>query len=177
MRNLLIVVGLGILIAAWAATSAAGGRGHGSAHGASGHGGHEGRMRHGAGHTDLVGMLLATEIWHEELGPGPVAPEMFASGLMSGEADHAVAGHSGGTGIHPHSHIPLHPERGSAMIPQPTAGDGSASDQDGAASAQPNPPVNPWSPIPPGAAGPGQPVSGRAGPGRPGPGQPARPRW
>ncbi len=174
MRGLLILGGLVILsAAAWTGTADAGGGGHGSGHGGHGHGGLEGRMTRGAGHVDLVGILLSTEFWHEEAGPGPVAPEMFSGGVMVDGSEHVVADHLEGPAIHPMAHIPLRLEGGAVSIPQPTEPGGAGSGHDDAATAQPYPAVSPWLPRPPGAAGPGRRVSGWSGPGRPGPGRPA----
>jgi hypothetical protein len=49
-------------------------------------------------------------------------------------------------------------------------------DGDSAATAQPDPSANPWSPLPPGARGPGVRMARRPGPGLPGPGRRARPQ-
>jgi len=57
------------------------------------------------------------------------------------------------------------------LIPSPAAPSAADSDEAGAATAQPNPPVSPSS-RPPGAAGPGRPASRWFVPGRPGPGRP-----
>jgi hypothetical protein len=178
MRGLMIVSGLGMLsAAAWAAAADASGHGHGSAHGAHGHGRSEGPMRHGAGHPDFVGMMMATHSSIEEREPAAIAPEMFSGGPVGGGSEHLVGGHPAGSAIHPPVRVPLRVERGSAALPQPTAAEGTESDHDGAATGPPNPTVSPWSSRPPGAAGPGRPVSGWSGPGRRGPGRPAGPRW
>jgi hypothetical protein len=178
MRYLLTLVGLGILsAAAWTATAAAGGHGHGSGHGPHGHGGHEGRMRHEEGHAQHGGMGLLTAYLLGGLEPGHAAPEILPAGPMVVGPEHMVADHQAGPSVHAVTHVPLRVERGSSAMPQSAAAGGAETDQEGAGTAQANPTVNPWSPRPPGAAGPGRPVSGWPGPGRPGPGRPARPRW
>jgi hypothetical protein len=178
MRGLLILGGVGILsAAAWTATADAGGHGHGSTHGPHGHGGLEGHMRHGGGHAPHAGMGLLTAYLLGELEAGHAAPEILTAGPMVGGPEHRVEGHQAGPAIHPLAHVPLRVERGEAVIPQPTAPGAAEPDQEGAATAQPNPAASPWLPRPPGTAGPGRPVSGRSGPGLPGPGRPASPRW
>lgn len=118
MRGLLILGGLVILsAAAWTGTADAGGGGHGSGHGGHGHGGLEGRMTRGAGHVDLVGILLSTEFWHEEAGPGPVAPEMFSGGVMVDGSEHVVADHLEGPAIHPIAPYPATARGGSGLDP------------------------------------------------------------
>lgn len=178
MRNLLILVGIGILgAAAWAATADEGGHGQGAAHGSRGHGGLEGHMKRGGGHTRHVGVLLPTQLALGEPEPGPIAPEMIVGGLVVGGPEHMVAVHPVGPAIHPLAHVPLRGEHGEAVVLQPTTPDAAGSDEEGAATAQPNPDASPSSPRPPGAGGPGRRVTGQSGPGRPGPGRPADPRW
>jgi len=97
--------------------------------------------------------------------------------LILGGIGILIAGHLVGPPVHPHAHIAMRVEREEHLIPQSTAPSASEADEEGAATAQPNPTASPLSPRPPGAAGPGRPASGWSGPGRPGPGRPERPRW
>jgi hypothetical protein len=178
MRVLLVLCGIGILgAAAWAVTADEGGHGHGSSSGSHGQGGLEAHMRHGGGHTEHVGLLLPTQLALGEPEPGPIAPEMIMGGLVVGGPEHMVAVHPVGPAIHPLAHVPLRVVPGEAVAPQPTDAGVAGSDDGSGATAQPNPDASPSSARPPGAGGPGRPVSGWSGPGRPGPGRPARPRW
>jgi hypothetical protein len=184
MRNLLILGGIGILsTAAWTVIADDGASGYGSKHARPGHGGLEYHMRHGGGHfatAGQLGMFFPTppELFTWESEPGP-APGMPTGGLMAGRSEHMIAGHPVGPAIHPLVHVTVQVERGKAVIPQPTAPSAAESDRAGAATAmaQPNPTASPSQPRPPGAAGPGRPVSGWFSPGLPGPGRPASPRW
>ena len=123
------------------------------------------------------GETILALFWGTGTGfPEPGMPE--GGGLGVGGPEHMIAGHPVGPAIHPLTHVAVRVERGEAVIPQPTAPGAAESDQAGAATAQPNPPTaSPLPPRPPGAAGPGRPVSGWSGPGLPGPGRPASPRW
>jgi hypothetical protein len=180
MRDLLILGGIAILsAAAWKETADAGGHGHGAAHGPGphGHGGLVGHMRHGEAHREEVGIVSSTAILLRQPVPGPVAIEMITERLTVGAPEHMVAGHRESPAVHPVAHVPLRAEPGKAVIPQPTAPAVADSEQEGTPTAQPNPDVIPWSPRPPGAAGPGRPVSGQSGPGQPGPGRRPSPRW
>jgi len=183
MRDLLILGGIVILsMAAWTVTLDAVAEGHGG-HGSHGHGGLEGHMRHGEGRARHVGIFFPTQyetqpyLFHGEPEPGPAPPEMLTGGLVVGGPEHIEAGHLAGSAIHPLARVPLRVEGREAVIPQPTTPSAAESDQEGAATAQPNPTVSPWSPRPPGAAGPGRRVSGWPSPGLAGPGRPASPRW
>jgi hypothetical protein len=174
MRVLLILGGIGILgAAAWAVTADEGGHGHGSSPGAYGQGGLEVHMRHGGGHTGHIGLLLPTQLALGEPEPGPVAPEMIMAGLVGGGPEHMVAVHPVGPAIHPLAQVPLRVVLGEAVSPQSTDADAAGSDDGVRATAQPNPDASPSTGRPPGAGGPGRPVSGWSGPGRPGPGRPA----
>jgi hypothetical protein len=88
--------------------------------------------------------------------------------------EHLVTVQFAGPPVHPLAHVPPRVERGSGEIPQSAPSGGAEPEREGAVA---KPTVTSWAPRPPGAAGPGRPVSGRAGPGRPGPGQLASPRW
>jgi hypothetical protein len=166
MRALLILGGIGILsTAAWTVTADTGSTGYGPLHGLLGLNSLEGPMRQqGSGYVEHTGLFSA----HPSTvgGPGPM-----------------ITGHLVGPAIHPLAHVVGRIERLEAVAPQPPAPTGAAApgaaelDQSGAASAQPNPISSPSLPRPPGALGPGRPVSGSSGPGLPGPGRPARPRW
>jgi hypothetical protein len=100
-------------------------------------------------------------------GPGPMMTEHLVSPALS-----------------PPAHFGAHGQPTGTAVSQPPAAEGAAVsgtlglDQPGAGavSAQPNPTVVPALPRPPGAVGPGLPISGRAGPGLLGPGRPANPR-
>jgi hypothetical protein len=91
-------------------------------------------------------------------GPGPMMPGLTESPVHP-----------------PLAHVVAPVEARETMTPQPPAPGGTDLDQSGAA-VRPNPTVGPVSARPPGAAGPGRPVSGLLGPGLPAPGRPARPR-
>jgi hypothetical protein len=184
MRDLLILGGIGILSAsAWVLTADAGTPGHGLMHGPPGHGGLGGHMRHHGGHAGHMGTFFPETLW--QLFPGEpelglAAPGIPTVGLVEGGPGHMIPEHPAHPATHPLAHVAV---RGEVVIPQPKAPGGPAapagseSDEAGAATVQPNPTTSPSSPRPPGAAGPGRPVSGWSGPGRPGPGRPANPRW
>jgi len=187
MRDLLILGGIGFLsTVAWIVTADAGDSGQGSMHGSSAHGGSHstfaGHMRHGGGYAGGH-VFFSTQpetrstLFAGEPEPGPAAPGMPMGGLVVGGPEHMIAGHLVGPAIHPLAHVAERVERGEAVIPQPTAPSAAESDQAGAATVQPNPTASPLPPRPPGAAGPGRPVSGWSSPGLPGPGRPASPRW
>ena len=181
MRGLLILGGIGVFsTAAWTATADDGASWYGSKHPRPGHGGLEYHMRHGGGHFAIAGQLgmffpTPPELFTWESEPGP-APGMPTGGLVVGGPEHRIAGHLVGPAIHPLTHVTVLVERGEAVIPQPTAPSAAESDQAGAATAQPNPTASPSSPRPPGAVGPGRPVSGWSSLGLPGPGRPPSPR-
>jgi hypothetical protein len=185
MRDLLILGGIGILsTAVWMVTADAGDSGHGSMHGSAGHGGNhsgfEGPMRHRAGYYGPMGTGFQPEmreLFAGEPEPGPAAPGMPMGGLVVGGPEHLIAGHLVGPTIHPLTHVAVRFEGGEAVNPQPTVPSAAESDQAGAATVQPDPTASPLPPRPPGAAGPGRPVSGWSSPGLPGPGRPASPRW
>jgi hypothetical protein len=179
MRDALIVCGIGILsAAAWTVTAGEGASGHGSMHGSPGHGGGAGHMRLG-GHCEHMGIFFPTEAVHQitelvagEPGPAPAYLGMPTGGLVVGGPEHMIAGHLVGPSAHPLAHVAARVEPGEVVISQPSSGGDTQSDQAGAATAQPNPPTaNPLPPRPPGASGPGRPVSGWSSPGLPGPGR------
>jgi hypothetical protein len=185
MRDLMILSGIGILsAAAWTVTAGEGASGHGSVHGSPVHGGLTGHMKHGGGHAEHMGVFFPSAAAHQitsvvagEAGPGPAFLGMPIGGVVVGGPEHMIAGHLVGLAIHPLAHVAARVEPGEAVIPQPTVPGDTQSDQAGAATAQPNPPVaNPLPPRPPGAAGPGRRVFGWSGPGRPGPGRLPSPR-
>jgi hypothetical protein len=180
MRKLLTLTGIGILTAAaWAATAGAHGHGHGSGSGSHGHGGLEGHMRHHEAHAEAAGMGLLIPYLLAGQEAGHASPERLVGGpMVVGEPEHPAAGPVAGPEVRPAAHSPLRPEGGQATVPLPADAGAGPPDRGGASAAQsPYPTVSPWSPRPPGAAGPGRPVSGQPGPGRRGPGQPAAPRW
>jgi len=185
MRDKLNLCGIGILsAAAWTVTTGEGASGHGSTHGSSRHGGHAGHMQHGGGHAEHMGIFFPSELAHQvmehvagEPGPGPANLGMPMGGQVVGEPEHMIASHLVGPAIHALAHVAARVEPGEVVIPQPTAANDAQSDQAGAATAQPNPPTaNPLPPRPPGAIGPGRPVSGQSSPGLPGPGRLLSPR-
>jgi len=182
MRNLLILGGIGILsTAAWTVIADNGASGYGKMHAHPGHGGLEYHMRHGGGHFAIAGQLgmffpTPPELFTWESEPGP-ASGMPTGGLVVGGPEHRIAGHLVGPAIHPLTHVTVLVERGEAVIPQPTAPGAGESAAVGAATAQPDPTARPLPARPPGAAGPGRPVSGWSSPGLPGPGRPTSPRW
>ncbi len=180
MREMLILGGIGFLsTAAWTATLGAGGpgHGHGSAHGSHGQGGLECHVRRGGGHTEPFWMFFPPELYRAQPEPSLAAPELLTGGLAVGGPAHLIAGHLAGPAMHPHAHVAMRIESGEPLNELSTPFSGSESNEEGAATVQPNPIASPLSPQPPGAAGPGRPVTGWSGPGLPGPGRPERPRW
>ena len=181
MRNLLILGGIGILsTAAWTVIADDGASGYGKMHARPGHSGLEYHMRHGGGHFAIAGQLgmffpTPPELFTWESEPGP-APGMPTGGLVVGGPEHRIAGHLVGPAIHPLTHVTVLVERGEAVIPQHLAPGAGESDEVGAATAQPDPTGSPLPARPPGAAGPGRPVSGWSSPRLPGPGRPPSPR-
>ena len=185
MRDLVIRFSIGILsMAAWTVTADEGASVQGSAHGSASHGGHGGSMRHGGGHAGHSGMFWPVGLearprllFAEEVGPRPTALGMPTGGLMIGGPEHLIVGHLLAPAIHPLAHVMVWVDRGQVVIPQPTAPSAGELDEPGGATAQPNPTATPLQPRPPGAAGPGRPMSGQSSPGLPGPGRPTSPRW
>jgi hypothetical protein len=184
MRKMLIVGGVGMLsLAVLTVTLDARAQGHGAAHGSRGHGGLEGHMRRGGGHAGHAGsvfpMQLASEpyLFPGEPEPGPAAPGIFTGGAIVGGSEHMTAGHLLNPAGHPLVHVTARVEQGEPLIPQRTAPSADESDQAGAVTAQSDLTASPISARPPGAGGPGRPVSGWSGPGLPGPGRPASPEW
>jgi hypothetical protein len=135
---------------------------------------HAGRFGHTffATQTEIVPYLFIAGP-----GPGSAAPGMFIGLAVVGGAEHMTAGHFVGPASHPVAHAAVRVDQREASISQPTAPGADESDQEGAATAQPDPTASPVSARPPGVAGPGRPVSGWSGPGLPGPGRPASPGW
>ena len=184
MRSLLILSVIGTLGAlVWTLSADARGSGHGGMHAPPGHGAHAGHMMQGGGHVGNMGILFQIETEQQimervagEPGPAPAYVGVPTSGVVA-VPEHTMADHLAGPGVHPLAHPAARGERAEDVIPQPAAPSAAASDQAGAATAQPNPPVaSRLAPRPPGAAGPGRPGSGWSGPGRPGPGRPLSPR-
>ncbi len=183
VRNLLILVGIGILSAsAWTVSAQDGTSWYGSKHPRPGHGGLEYHMRHGGGHFATAGQLgmefptpPGLYPWEAEPGPAPVIP---AGGLVVGGSEHKITGHLVGANIHSLPHVAVQVEGVLAVTPQPPAFSDGESDQAGAATAQLSPPTaSPAQLRPPGGTGPGRPVSGWSSPGLPGPGRPGSPQW
>jgi hypothetical protein len=186
MRDLLILCGIGILsAAAWTVT--AGAQGQGSMPASQGQGGLGGPMRLVGGYMSHRGMFIPTPpqlerrslLFFGEPETGPAPPGMPTGGLEAGVPEHLIADYPVVPAIHLLANAA---EQDAALIPQPTAPGGATThiaaetDQAGAATAQPNPTASPLSPRPPGAVGPGRPVSGWSGPGLPGPGRRVGPR-
>jgi hypothetical protein len=184
MRDLLILCGVGILsAAAWTATAYASGRGP---HGPPLHGGLVDQMKHRASHVEHhMGIFFPSAPAHQfmdqlpgEPGPAPAHLGMPMGGVMVGGPEHMISPHLAVPAIHPIAHVAARVESGQAANTQPTAPGADDSDQEGAATAQPNPPTaSPLAPRPPGAVGPGRLMFGRSGPGLPGPGRPPSPGW
>jgi hypothetical protein len=184
MRELLIVCGIGILsAAAWTVTAGEGASGHGSMHGSLGRSGFAGHMRLG-GHCEHMGIFFPSEAAHQfielvagEPGPAPAYVGMPTGGLVVAGPEHMIAGHLVGQAVHAFAHVAARVEPGEAVISQPSSAGDTQRDQAGAATAQPNPPTaSPLPARPPGAIGPGRPVSGWSSPGLPGPGRRPSPR-
>jgi len=182
MRGLLILNGIGFLSTVWTVSADDGSSAYRSKHARPGHGGLEYHMRHGGGHFAIggqLGMYFPTppELYTWESEPGP-APGMPTGGLVVGGPEHRIAGHLVGPATHAPTHLIVQVEGRMAVTPQPTIPSATDTDQAGTATAQPSPPTaSPWQSRPPGASGPGRPVSGWSSPGLPGPGRPASPRW
>ena len=184
MRGLLILGGIGILsTAAWivAGDTAAfeQGRMHGSASRGGSHGAFEGHMKHRGAYPVHLGLAFQPEMRELFAGqpePAPPAPGMLIGDLGIGGPDHLIPSRLVAPAIHLLTHLAVRFEAGEAVNPQPTAPSAGDADQAGAATAQPDPTASPLPPRPPGAAGPGRPVSGWSSPGLPGPGRPASPR-
>jgi len=192
MRDLLIVVGIGVWIAAaWPAMLVAAAHGHGSGHGSGGHGSHgshgeeglEGTMRYRGFHSEHMGILFPTLLeapwlfFPGEPQTGPAAPELIGgSATAGGGSEHLTASHPAGRAGHLHAAAPVRHMRGDVFSPQSTPASAGESDEAGAATVQPNAAASPSATRPPGAAGPGRRVSGQSGPGLPGPGRPASSR-
>ena len=185
MRNTLITGGVGIVIlAAWTATCDAQVPGRGSANDRYVQGGLEYRIvqirRHAGrfGHT-----FFATEsetvpyLFVGEGRPGAADPGMFAGIAVAGGTEQISAGHPVGLGGHRLVHAPVRAEQGKILISEPEAPSADKSDQAATAMAPAAPTAGPMLQRPPGAFGPGRPVSGWAGPGLPGPGRPADRGW
>jgi len=140
-------------------------------------------MRRGSGGHARGGAVFPTQLdeqlslFRGEPEPGPAAPGMPTGVLVVGGPEHRIAGHLVGPASHLPAHVVARVERGEAVIGGPTAPISAESDEEGAATAQPDPTASPNSARPPGAAGPGRAVSGWSSPGLPGPGRPAGPRW
>lgn len=189
MRNLLIVASVGILgVAAWTVTLDAQSQRHGATSASPAHSGLVVYPRYTEYHFEIIGGLIfpvQTEI-NPSLFPGQpdlgsADQDMSTGGAFVAGHGPMVGGHQGFGDQHAgpasHAHVVVHGDQAKALFPQVTAPRAAESDQGGAATAQPNPSVAPWSPRPPGAAGPGRRVTGRSGPGLPGPGRRASPRW
>jgi hypothetical protein len=185
MRNHLIVGRVGILsMAAWTMTLDARAQGHGSGHDTYVQGGLEYRIVHISRHAGRFGhTFFATEpetvpyLFIGAPGLGSAALGTFTGGAVVGGEEHVTARHLTGPAGHSLAHVVVQDERGEPLSPQPEAPSALGSDQEGAATAQPDPAASPISQRPPGAAGPGRPVAGWSGPGLAGPGRPASPGW
>jgi hypothetical protein len=185
MRNMLILGAVGILsVAAWFVTSSARAQGLGSAHRPYSQERSEVRtvpVRRFAGHIGHT--FFATELETQvyvlpgEPDVGPVAPGMFTGAAFVGGTDHMTAGHLTGTRSHTNAQVHARVEQRDPLTSEPAAPGGGESNDTGAATAQPNSTANPSWARPPGASGPGRPVSGWSGPGLPGPGRPASRGW
>jgi hypothetical protein len=191
MYKLMISTGLGILgTAVWTATLDAGDHGHRSMARSPAYNSPVVYPRYVQFHTaNIGGMIFPVQVQiNPSLFPGqpeagPAAPDLAAgdtsmSGAGSMVGDHQGFGdHHGGPAFLPHPHVAVHGEHAAALMGHATAPRAGDSDQAAAASAQPNPAANPFSPRPPGAVGPGRRSAGTAGPGLPGPGQRITARW
>jgi hypothetical protein len=189
MRGLLILGGVGVLsAAAWIVTAGRGAlaqdQGQARVHGPGGRGGTHttgftGPMKHATHHPVNFGLAFQPEMRELFAGqpePGPPTPDMALGDSGVGGPGHLIAGHQVAPSIHPLTHVPMRFEGDDVAIPQPPAPIADDSDRAGAATVQPDPSASPMPPRPPGAAGPGRPVSGWSSPGLPGPGRPASPR-
>jgi hypothetical protein len=185
MRDLLILGGIAIMsIAAWIATAGANDFEQGHVHGPGGRGGTHAsgsgtHMKHDVRHPGSLGLAFLPEtrqLFAGQPEPAPPAPGMLIGDLGIGGPDHLIPGHLVAPAIHPLTHLAVRFEGGEAVNPQPATPSAGDADQAGAATAQPDPTSSPLPPRPPGAAGPGRPVSGWSSPGLPGPGRPAIPQ-
>jgi hypothetical protein len=173
-----------ISIAAATAALDARAQGHGSGRETYLQGGLEYRIVHVQRHAGrFMHTFFATEtemvpyLFIGEPGLGAAAPGMFADVAIAGAAEPMTAGHLASPAGHPLAHAPIVVGQGEPSITQPAAPDGFDSDRTGAATAQPDPTANPVTQRPPGALGPGRPVSGWSGPGLIGPGRPPGRQW
>jgi hypothetical protein len=184
MRGLLILCGIGILsMAAWTVT--AGAQGRGSMQVSQGQGALGEPLRPAGGSWGRRGLFLPTSPQQErrsllffgEPETGPAPPGMPTAGQEAGVPEHLISDYPVIPAIHLVGNAVEQVDHAQAAIPQPTVpGAAAETDQAGAATAQPGPTASPSLPRPPGAVGPGRPVSGWSGPGLPGPGRRARPR-
>jgi hypothetical protein len=189
MRGMLILGGVGFLTtAAWTANLDGQAPGRGSPLGSQ-----NGRrlevqvpVRRYAGGGGRTGrMFFAVEyetVPYPDLyfgAPAPVhgAPGMLAVGGETRGAEHMNAGHFAGSSSRPHAHLPAGVGSRESLVLNADVASAAQSDEAGPATAQPDPTANPYLARPPGAGGPGRPVSGSYGPGLPGPGRPANPEW
>jgi hypothetical protein len=187
MRYLLILGGAGFVsVAAWAATLHARPQVRGSALGSQDRHRLELQVpirRHAGGGGRSGRMFFAVEyetvplpaVYPGFSAPGPAAPGALTGGALAGESDHITAGHVMGSASHPLAHAPAGVDGADTSVLHTDSASAPQSDDAGSATRQPDPGANPYSARPPGAGGPGRPVSGFAGPGLPGPGRPARP--
>jgi hypothetical protein len=185
MRRLLILGGVGILSAAvWAVTCSARAQGLASKRDTSVQGGFECRIVHVQRHAGrFMHTFFATEtemvpyLFIGEPGQGAAAPGMFTGVAVVGGTEQMTADHLAGHPSHPPAHAAVVVGQAESLITQPAASDAFDSDRTGAATTQPDPTANPVSQRPPGALGPGRPVSGWSGPGLPGPGRAPDSGW
>jgi hypothetical protein len=182
VRGLSIVWGIALLgPAVWAVTAGASGRGP---HGPPLHWGHAGHMKPGGGHhPGQMGIFFPVEPAHQfmervagEPGPGPAFAGRPTLGEAGGGAEHMIGGRLSAPAVRPLAYITARGDHGEDVTPQSVPASAAEKDNQGGATAQPNPPTaRPWPQRPPGAAGPGRPLSGWWGPGLPGPGRPPTP--
>jgi hypothetical protein len=93
------------------------------------------------------------------------------AGLILGGQDHVIVGHLVGPAIHIREYIIQRIGQVEVPVPRIPGPVPAGSDQEDTGTAQPTPTASPSQLHPPGAIGPGQPVSGWSGPGRLGPGR------
>jgi hypothetical protein len=182
MLGRLIRCGFMLLSASiWCAAAGAVGSGP---HGPPLHGGLVGHMKRGAGHAaGHMGIFFPVEPAQQfmnqlsgEPGPAPAYFSVPVGGPVVAGAEHMIAAHLTGAPMPHFARLAERVELGQAMTAQTALTNGAGIDQGGVATAQPLPPTaSPLPSRPPGASGPGWPMSGSWGPGLPGPGRPPSP--
>lgn len=141
-----------------------------------------GNMKHDGSHSGHAGTLCPTPLEAHPRLPfaGESEPRVTGlgvpnAGLILGGQERVIVGHLVGPAIHIREHIIQSVEQAEVPVLRVPAPVPAGSDHEDRGTAQPTPTASPSQLRPPGAAGPGQPVSGWSEPGRLGPGRVAGP--